>query len=251
MTNRQPFLSVKNIYKSFGHVEALRGVSLEACTNEVLAIVGDNGAGKSTLIKILSGAVWPDQGEICLNNKTYKRLNPRQAINEGLSTVYQDLSLANSRDVPCNIFLGRELKRGPFLDKKKMHQEAGQLIAQLGLNIPSLLVPVSLLSGGQRQGVAVARAIHQGGKIIIFDEPTAAMGVVESAAILNLIKNLVGQGFGVILISHNLEQVFQVADRVCIMRHGQVVDTVNIADVNGQDVVSMITGVIELNERTG
>ncbi|MDD4571967.1 MAG: ATP-binding cassette domain-containing protein [Clostridia bacterium] len=247
MSETQPFLQVKNIYKSFGHVEALRGVNMEAYTGEVLALVGDNGAGKSTLIKTLSGAVWPDCGEIWLNNQKYSRLKPKQAIKIGLSTVYQDLALANTRDVPCNIFMGRELRCGILLNKKAMYTEAQKLIGNLGIKIPSLAVPVSILSGGQRQGVAVARAIHQGGKILIFDEPTAAMGLVESAAVLKLIKNLAEQGFGVIIISHNLEQVFQVANRVCVMRQGKVVNTVRTADVCAQDVVSMITGALETN----
>ena len=241
----QPFLQVKNIHKSFGHVEALRGVTMEAYTGEVLALVGDNGAGKSTLIKTLSGAVWPDQGEICINGKTYSRLKPKQAIKEGLSTVYQDLALANTMDVPCNIFMGRELRHGILLNKKAMFTEAKKLITELNINIPSLAVPVGGLSGGQRQGVAVARAIHQGGQILIFDEPTAAMGVRESQAVLELIQNLAQQGFGVIIISHNLEQVFQAAHKICIMRQGKVAGTVRTEDVCAQDIVSMIAGAAE------
>lgn len=241
-----PFLKIKNITKSFGNIEALKGVSLDIYLGEVLAIVGDNGAGKSTLIKIISGVFMQDYGEIWINNEKKKFLNPKICLNNGISTVYQDLSLVDNRDVAYNIFLGREPMKGLFIDKKKLYMESKRLIENLEVKIPNIKVPVANLSGGQRQGVAIARAIHQGGKLLIFDEPTAAMGLVESTRVLKLIKRLAEDGYGVIIISHNLEQVFQVAHRVCVMRQGKIMNTVKTDELNMIDVVSMITGVTEI-----
>ena len=241
-----PFLKIKNITKSFGNIEALKGVSLDIYLGEVLAIVGDNGAGKSTLIKIISGVFMQDYGEIWINNEKKKFLNPKICLNNRISTVYQDLSLVDNRDVAYNIFLGREPMKGLFIDKKKLYMESKRLIENLEVKIPNIKVPVANLSGGQRQGVAIARAIHQGGKLLIFDEPTAAMGLVESTRVLKLIKRLAEDGYGVIIISHNLEQVFQVAHRVCVMRQGKIMNTVKTDELNMIDVVSMITGATEI-----
>ncbi|HAG11464.1 MAG TPA: sugar ABC transporter ATP-binding protein [Desulfotomaculum sp.] len=245
----QPFLEIRGIRKKFGSVEALKGVDLKAYSGEVLAIVGDNGAGKSTIIKILSGAITPDSGEIIIAGKKYNKLNPKTALAAGISTVYQDLALVNTLNTPDNIFLGREYLKYLFcLDEKKMRQETRRLMEQLGIQIPSLHTPVCYLSGGQRQSVAVARAVHQGGRLLIFDEPTAAMGLKETVAVLKLIKSLAGQKFGVIVISHNMEQVFKIADRICIIRQGEVVDYLKADQVSPQDVVAMITGAIDLEE---
>ena len=224
-------------------MEALRGVSLTANLGEVLAIVGDNGAGKSTLIQILSGAISPDQGEIIIEGKTYSHLHPKIALKAGISTVYQDLALVNTLDVSENIFLGQEQKKWGFcLDKKRMRMASAQLLAQLKIQIPAQDAPVGYLSGGQRQGVAVARAVHQGGKLLIFDEPTAAMGLKETAKVQGLIANLAKQGYGVIVISHNMQQVFAIAQRICVMRQGKVAQLVETAAVQPDDVVAMITG---------
>ena len=239
---QQAFLKVNSIFKSFGHIEALRGVSLEAYFGEVLAIVGDNGAGKSTLIKVLSGAVNPDKGDIIISGKGYHKLKPKQAMELGISTVYQDLALADTRDVVSNVFLGRELRKGIILNKKAMLKETEALIKDLKIKIDGLTLPVANLSGGQRQGVAVARAINQGGRLFIFDEPTAAMGLIESSMVLQLIRDLAGKGYGVIVISHNLQQVFEIADRVCIMRQGMVASIVKTSEVKAEDVVGLITG---------
>ena len=245
----QLFLEVKGITKKFGNVEALKGIDMEVYTGEVLAIVGDNGAGKSTIIKILSGAIAPDSGEITILGNKYHKLNPKTAIAAGVSTVYQDLALVNTLDVSDNIFLGREhLKYFFCLDEKRMHQEATELVEKLGIQIPFLQTAVGYLSGGQRQGVAVARAVHQGGRLLIFDEPTAAMGVKETVVILKLIRSLAEQGFGVIVISHNMEQVFKISDRICVIRQGEIVDCVMTNEVNPQDVVAMITGAIDLED---
>lgn len=241
-----PFLKVKNITKNFGNIEALKGVSLESYLGEILAIVGDNGAGKSTLIKIISGVFTQDYGEIWINGEKEENLNPKVCLNKGISTVYQDLALVDTRDIAYNIFLGREPMKGLFIDKKKMYIESKQLIQDLEVQIPSVKIPVGNLSGGQRQGVAVARAIHQGGKLLIFDEPTAAMGLVESSRVLKLIKRLAEDGYGIIIISHNLQQVFQIAHKVCVMRQGRIVDIVKTDELNMNDVVSMITGATDI-----
>ena len=243
---REPFLKVRNIQKQFGHVKALRGVSVQAYQGEVLAIVGDNGAGKSTLIKILSGVLEPDEGEIEIDGKTYRTLTPRKAIDAGVSTVYQDLALGSSMDVAANLFLGREIVRGGFLNKKKMIEEAEKLLEILEIQIPDVTVPVGNLSGGQRQGVAVARLVHNGGKLLIFDEPTAAMGLNESNAVLRLIRKLAADGYAVIIISHNLPQVFHISDRICVMRQGQVMKELLTKETTMDEVVSLITGAISV-----
>lgn len=243
---REPFLKVRNIQKQFGHVKALRGVSVQAYQGEVLAIVGDNGAGKSTLIKILSGVLEPDEGEIEIDGKTYRTLTPRKAIDAGVSTVYQDLALGSSMDVAANLFLGREIVRGGFLNKKKMIEEAEKLLESLEIQIPDVTVPVGNLSGGQRQGVAVARLVHNGGKLLIFDEPTAAMGLNEPNAVLRLIRKLAADGYAVIIISHNLPQVFHISDRICVMRQGQVMKELLTKETTMDEVVSLITGAISV-----
>lgn len=241
---KRPFLETKDIYKSFGHAQALRGVSMNAYEGEVLAIVGDNGAGKSTLIKILSGVLHPDSGLVRIDDKEYQDLTPRKAIEAGVSTVYQDLALGNTMDVASNLFLGSELTKYGFLKKKKMNEEARKLLNSLDIQIPDVTVPVGNLSGGQRQGVAVARLVHNGGKLLIFDEPTAAMGLNESNAVLKLIKKLAGEGFTVIIISHNLPHVFYISDRICVMRQGKVIKELKTQDTTMDEVVSMITGAI-------
>lgn len=243
---RDPFLKVRNIQKQFGHVKALRGVSVQAYQGEVLAIVGDNGAGKSTLIKILSGVLEPDEGKIEIDGKTYRTLTPRKAIDAGVSTVYQDLALGSSMDVAANLFLGREIVKGGFLNKKKMIEEAEKLLESLEIQIPDVTVPVGNLSGGQRQGVAVARLVHNGGKLLIFDEPTAAMGLNESNAVLRLIRKLAADGYAVIIISHNLPQVFHISDRICVMRQGQVMKELLTKETTMDEVVSLITGAISV-----
>jgi ABC-type sugar transport system ATPase subunit len=197
----------------------------------------------------LSGAISPDSGEIIIAGKHYQRLQPREAIAAGISTVYQDLALVNTLDIADNIFLGREhLKHGFTLDRKRMHRESTELLRQLGIKIPIIQTEVSYLSGGQRQGVAVARVVHQGGKLLIFDEPTAAMGINETRAVLRLIKSLAENGFGVVVISHNMDQVFDISDRICVMRQGEIVGQVKTDEVDPQDVVAMITGAAVLRE---
>lgn len=245
-SDKIPFLKIRDVYKQFGHVQALRGVSVQAYEGEILAIVGDNGAGKSTLIKILSGVIEPDEGEIEIDGKIYRSLTPRKAINAGVSTVYQDLALGNTMNVASNLFLGSEITHGGFLKKKKMNEEARKLLDDLDIQIPDVTVPVGNLSGGQRQGVAVARLVHKGGRLLIFDEPTAAMGLNESSAVLKLIKKLAAEGYVVIIISHNLPQVFHISDRICVMRQGKVMRELLTEDTTMDEVVSLITGALSV-----
>ncbi|RQD77603.1 MAG: sugar ABC transporter ATP-binding protein [Candidatus Syntrophonatronum acetioxidans] len=237
-------LEVKNLDKSFGKIQALLKVNLKVYAGQVLAIVGDNGAGKTTFIKLLSGVLEPDQGEIIVNSETFKKMSPSISLKKGISTVYQDLALIDCRDVACNLFLGREPVIGKFfVNKRKMLKHSRALLESLKIKIPQLDVDVGKLSGGQRQGIAVARAILQGGKLIIFDEPTAAMGVKESTKVLSLIRNLAERGFGIIVISHNLHQVFEISHRICVMRQGHLVEDFITKDTNPDEVVGCITGV--------
>ncbi|HZK43169.1 MAG TPA: ATP-binding cassette domain-containing protein [Syntrophomonadaceae bacterium] len=237
-------ISLKNITKNYGNIRALQGVNLDIRLGEVLALVGDNGAGKSTLIKVLSGAINPDHGEIIVDNNVYGKLNPALAIKLGISTVYQDLGLVDTRNVAANLFLGREpVKFGFWLDKKLMAKKSGQLLKSLNVNILDPNRMVGQLSGGQRQGIAVARAINQGGQVIIFDEPTAAMGVNESRQILDLIKDLGQQGYAVIVVSHNLNHVLEISERICVMKQGNLVADLVTAETNPSEIAHYITGV--------
>ena len=240
------FLEVKDIHKNFGHVQALEGASVSCYEGEVLAIVGDNGAGKTTLIKIISGVMPPDSGTIRIGEEEFQSLTVSKAIEAGVSTVYQDLALGNTMDVAANLFLGRELSKFGFLQKKEMRRQAEELLKSLDIQIPDVTAAVGNLSGGQRQGVAVARLINQGGKVFIFDEPTAAMGISETNAVLRLIRKLADDGFTVIVISHNLPQVFSISDRICVMRHGRVITEVKTAETSMDEIVSLITGAISV-----
>ena len=234
-------IKLSNISKHFNHIIALDNVSLEAFKGEVLALVGENGAGKSTLIKILSGVLKPDNGLIEIDGKTYTHLTVSEALELGISTVYQDLALGDSMDVASNIFLGSEITKHGLLDKKAMHRQTAELLKRLKINIPDTKVNVGNLSGGQRQGVAVARLVNRGGNILIFDEPTAAMGINESNRTLELIRHLADEGFTVIMISHNLMQVFQVADRIVVLRHGCALLEEKVEDISMKEVVELLT----------
>ncbi len=230
-----------NICKSFSHVRALHKANFYAYPGEVTALVGDNGSGKSTLIKLLCGVLKPDSGRIVIGGREYSSLSPYQAIQEGITTVYQDLALDNRRDCSGNIFLGRELtKYGFWLDKQAMVRETRNLLNYLKVEIEDISMAVGYLSGGQRQGIAIARAMLKKSRIIIFDEPTAAMGLRETARIMELIRSLKEQGITVIMISHNLFQVFDVADRICIMKSGQCIGSVLAKDSSAQMINDMI-----------
>jgi fructose transport system ATP-binding protein len=244
-----PVLACGGISKAFGHVEALRGVGIELHEGEVLALVGDNGAGKSTLIKILSGAIQPDAGELRIDGHRVTLHTPITAREHGIETVYQELAIVPSLDIAENLFLGRELRFGgpigrflPFIDKRSMRRRAREHLATLNIGIPSVRQRTETLSGGQRQAVAVARAPAFGRRIVIMDEPTAALGVRETAAVMDVIRRINAHGLALILVSHNLPQVLELSHRVSVMRAGRNVGNVRTADTDMEQIVRMITG---------
>ncbi len=242
-----PFVRARGLSKSFGHVRALQDVDLDIRQAEVLAIVGDNGAGKSTLTKILSGVYQPDRGEIQVNGHAVRISNPHEARELGIATVFQNLALVDSRDVAANLFLGREPTRWRFfVDRKKMIADAQRVVAELRVNMPSMTVDVGQLSGGQRQTLAIGRATAQQGRIILMDEPTAALGVREARKVLDLIRHLKSTGTGLVVISHNLRHVFSVADRILVLRRGRVAGVRDKAATTPDDIVRLIVGVESL-----
>ncbi len=249
-TTSTPVLQGTGLVKTYGRVVALDGVSFELYPGEVLAIIGDNGAGKSTLIKCLSGAVVPGEGEIRLDGEPVQFRSPQEAHAHGIETVYQTLALAPALDIASNLFLGRELRKpGPLgsifrmLDGAGMRKQAKEQMTSLGIGtLQNVAQAVETLSGGQRQAVSVGRASAFGSKVIIMDEPTAALGVRESAQVLKLIVNLRERGLPVILISHNMPQVFEVADRIHIQRLGKRVAVVSPERFNMQEAVAVMTG---------
>jgi len=243
-TTEPPLVELRGISKAFGHVQALQGVDFRLYRGEVVGLVGDNGAGKSTLIKVIAGAYQPDAGTIQVDGRPVTFRNPRDAMALGIATVYQNLALVDQRDVAANIFLGHELVRGLVLDRRRMLEESAQVLQQLRTDIPSVQTPVGLLSGGQRQAVAIARAVHQGGRtrVVIMDEPVAALGIQESRKVLRLIAQLKAQGIAVIVISHNLEHVFSVADRIVVLRRGRLVGVRHKAETTAAEIVRLIVG---------
>jgi fructose transport system ATP-binding protein len=247
-------LSARGLVKRYGHVVALDGADFDLLPGEVLAVVGDNGAGKSSLIKALSGAVQPDAGEILLDGQPVRFRTPLEARRHGIETVYQDLALAPALDIATNMFLGREVRRrgilGGFfrmLDKPRMRREAAQNMSELKIGLRSLTNPVEDLSGGQRQGVAVARAAAWAQHVVIMDEPTAALGVKESGQVLDLIRQVRDRGLPVVLISHNMPQVFGIADRIHVQRLGRRVAVVKPAEHSMAEVVAIMTGAINID----
>jgi fructose transport system ATP-binding protein len=249
--NQTPILSAKGIVKRYGSVTAIDGADFELYPGEILAVIGDNGAGKSSLIKALSGAVIPDEGEIRLDGEPVHFRSPLEARRAGIETVYQDLAVAPALDIATNLFLGREKRRaGPLgsvlrmVDKKGMRAEADRQMKNLQIGIRSMAQAVETLSGGQRQGVAVARAAAWARKLVIMDEPTAALGVRESGQVLELIKRVRDHGLPVILISHNMPHVFEIADRIHIHRLGKRVAVVTPKTHTMHEVVGIMTGAV-------
>jgi simple sugar transport system ATP-binding protein len=243
-------LEARGIHKSYGRVRALRGADFDVGRGEVVALVGDNGAGKSTLIKVLSGIHAADAGEIRFEDEPVSVPTPEAARELGIETVYQDLALAPDLDPAANLFLGREILRpGPLgwlgiLDKQAMRRRTSEAFSSLGVGLQSTDVPVATLSGGQRQGVAVSRAVTWASKIVIMDEPTAALGVVQTRKVLDLIRRVRDSGLSVVLISHNMPEVFEVADRIEVLRLGERVASFKAADVSMEDVVRAMTGAL-------
>ncbi|MDQ6662053.1 MAG: ATP-binding cassette domain-containing protein [Chloroflexota bacterium] len=246
--NEQAALLLRGINKTFGAVRALTDVSFEVFSGEVVALVGDNGAGKSTLVKVMSGVGPSDSGEIFVRGQPVKILNPQAATNLGIETVYQDLALCDNLDVVSNLFLGRDERRTwiPWLvrplSEVDMERQALQVLSTLDVKIPSVRTLVASLSGGQRQSIAVAKTILRNAKIVLLDEPTAALGVAQTRQVLNLIRRLREQGLAVVVISHNLADVFEVADRVVVMRLGRRIASFDIKNTTPERVVAAITG---------
>ncbi len=252
-TTQTPVLQARGLVKRYGRVTALDGADFELMPGEILAVIGDNGAGKSSLIKALSGALIPDAGEIMLDGKPVSFSNPMEAREAGIETVYQNLAVSPALNIADNLFLGREIRRKDWtgkwlrmLDKKAMNEKAREKLTELGLmTIQDISQAVETLSGGQRQGVAVARSALFGSKVVIMDEPTAALGVKESRRVLDLILEVKNRGLPVVLISHNMPHVFEVADRVHIHRLGKRVDIITPQTHTMNDAVAIMTGAME------
>ena len=236
-----PLVEMRDMHIAFGGIKAVDGVSVDLFKGEVVGVLGHNGAGKSTLIKILSGAYRADEGEIRIEGQPVKIESPRDAKAEGIETIYQTLALADNLDAAANLFLGRELRTGMgTLDDSAMEQATRQVMHRLNPNFRKFAAPVSALSGGQRQSVAIARALHFNAKILIMDEPTAALGPQETKQVADLILQLKREGIGIFLISHDLHDVFDLSDRVSVMKNGKLVGTVFTRDVTKDDVLGMI-----------
>ncbi|MDJ0378785.1 ATP-binding cassette domain-containing protein [Cryobacterium sp. PH31-L1] len=234
-------LSLRNVNKSFGAVAALTDINLDVAAGEVVAIVGDNGAGKSTLVKVLSGVHLPDSGTITFESNPVSIPDPTAALHLGIATVFQDLALCDNLNVIDNLFLGRELRPGR-LNEAAMETRSWELLRQLSAKIPSVRIPVASLSGGQRQTVAIARSLLGNPKVIILDEPTAALGVAQTAEVLNLVERLRERGLGVIMISHNMADVRAVADRVVVLRLGRNNGDFVVGEVSPEEIIAAITG---------
>jgi simple sugar transport system ATP-binding protein len=243
----EPILSVRNVSKTFGAVQALNRVSFDVLPGQVVAVAGDNGAGKSTIIKAISGVFRHDEGEILLGGKHIDFATPQEARDNGIETIYQDLALADNLSIGENIFLGREPKRKlfgflPVLDRKAMAVAAQQTMASLDFHVTRLNAPVAAFSGGQRQAIAIGRAIFWNARLVIMDEPTAALGVPEQRRVLALVKALKTQGKGVIFISHNLRDIFEVADDIVVFRRGENAGVRQPAGTTHDEIVKLMVG---------
>ena len=247
-TTKTPLLSLHGVSKRFGAVQALTGVDFDVHAGEVVGLVGDNGAGKSTLVKVMSGINSIDEGEYRWEGETQRVGGPTDAVALGVATVYQDLALCDNLDVVANLFVGREEISGGAggllraLDEASMEQQAAELLQTLTVRLPSVRQEVGLLSGGQRQSVAIARSLIGEAKVVLLDEPTAALGVAQTAQVLALIKRLRERGLGVVVISHNLADVFEVVDRIYVLRLGRKAGIFEVGDTTREEIVSAITG---------
>jgi D-xylose transport system ATP-binding protein len=235
-------LSLTGVNKRFGAVQALTDVSLDVKAGEVVALVGDNGAGKSTLVKIISGVYQADEGEIVFDGRAVEVAGPAHAQELGIATVFQDLALCDNLDVVANLFLGQERRAGVLLDEVEMEKESWRLLRTLSAKIPSVRIPIASLSGGQRQTVAIARSLVGKPKVVMLDEPTAALGVAQTAEVLNLVERLRETGLGVLLISHNMADVQAVADRIVVLRLGRNAADFTIEEATTEQLVAAITG---------
>ena len=240
-------LSVEGLSKSFGGVHAVNRVSVDLHEGEVLALAGDNGAGKSTLIKMISGVYQPDEGMIVFKDRDITQRNAREIRELGIETIYQDLALADNLDVAANIFLGREvmgkrLGALPYLDRRHMRAEAREALKRLGIQVADVATPVRNLSGGQRQTIAISRAVYWQAQLLIMDEPTAALGVPEQREVKELIARLKGTGVAIIFISHNLTDIFDVADRIAVLERGRLAGIRVASETDGDEVVKLMMG---------
>ncbi len=245
-----PLLSIEGVRKHFGPVQALDGVSFEVRAGEVVALLGDNGAGKSTLIKIISGSLEPSAGRILFDGRPVRFRAPADAKASGIETVYQDLSLCENVDVVANFFMGRELYRSvagfKFLREREMQAETERALARIGTHIPSVRTTVEHLSGGQRQAIELCRFVHWGGRLVLLDEPFAALGVEQTRRGLELVDRIKRQGVAIIVITHNVLHAFQVADRIIVLRHGRITGERRVQSTSAEEIVALITG--ELGE---
>lgn len=243
-------LKLEGITKRFGAIEALKGINFDIRKGEVVALLGDNGAGKSTLVKIISGGLQATSGRMVFEGTERHFSSPAEAKAAGIETVYQDLSLCTNVDVVANFFMGRELTRRilgiPVLRERAMYEETAKAMAEAGTRIPSLRTNVEHLSGGQRQAIELSRFVHWGGKLVLLDEPFAALGVEQTRRGLETIKRVAAQGIGVVVITHIMAQAFQVADRITVIRHGTVAGNVRTEDTTPEEVIGMITGDLKL-----
>jgi len=243
---KEPIVKMINITKHFGGIYALRNVNLELYEGEILAIVGDNGAGKSTLIKILSGAYVADEGDIYVNGEKVRIESPMDVKNLGIETVYQDLALIDVLDIPTNIFIGREIRKKGIignigiLDKKLMRDKASNLLTTFDIKIPNISIPIKDLSGGQRQIVAISRSVYFNAKVIIMDEPTAALGVEETNRVYSFIRKLKNNNIGIIVISHNINEIFNLADRFMVLKTGKLVGVKRKNETTTEEIINMI-----------
>ncbi len=247
---RERVLTMRGIGKRFGAVKALTEVDFWVNEGEVVALVGDNGAGKSTLVKILAGVHAQDAGTVEFDGELVEIPTPADAQELGIATVFQDLALCDNLDVVANLWLGRELAASGTLDEVEMEQRTWSLLRELAAKVPSVRVPVASLSGGQRQTVAIARSLVGDPRVVILDEPTAALGVAQTAEVLNLIERLRERGHGVVLISHNMADVLAVADRVVVLRLGRNNGVYNVADVTSETLIAAITGATDVARST-
>jgi simple sugar transport system ATP-binding protein len=250
----EPVLEARRVTKHYGHVLALDEANFTAMAGEVVALIGDNGAGKSTLVKTLVGAIRPDSGEILVDGTPVQLASPVDARRHGIEAVYQDLALAPDLDSAANLYLGREIYLVPFLhvlNRRAMREHAVAAFADLGIELPDVSAPVGMLSGGQRQSVAVARAVAFASRIIFMDEPTAALGVVQRGRVLDVIRRVRDRGVSVVLVSHNMPEVLAVADRVEVLRMGRRVATYDAAQASVDELVGAMTGALELSGGAG
>ena len=244
MAALEPLVQLDRVRKEFGAVVALEEVTLDVYPGEILALVGDNGAGKSTLVKLIAGVHQPTSGRIILDGEDVRLSSPSESQRHGIEVVYQDLALANGQPVYMNMFLGRELVRGPLrrLDRGRMAVETRQLLDELDIRIDSPRQAIRDLSGGQRQGVAIGRAVHWAERLVLMDEPTAALGVQETKRVEDIILRMRERGRAIVIVSHSLDQVFRISDRICVLRRGKQVGIRNTRESDGDAIVSMITG---------